>query len=308
MGVIEKASPVTEQLRSPSRRLLKQLAVASLVSNIVIVVTGGAVRLTASGLGCPTWPRCTDESFVVHGAMGVHGMIEFGNRMLTFVLAVVAIATWVVAMRYRPRRSSIRRLATILALGVPAQAVLGGFTVLTDLNPWVVALHLLLSLALISVAVVFVRRVDEEDRPPTPTMPMPAVRLAQAMYVVTWMVLYVGTVVTGSGPHAGDADSPRTGLRPAAISQVHADLVFLLVGLTVGTLVAFVVVRAPDRAIRAVSWLLAIELAQGLIGFVQYFTDLPVVLVGMHVLGAALVVATATWTLLGTRDRGLLRS
>src|SRR5689334_7421776 len=150
MGVIEKASPVTEQLRSPSRRLLKQLAVASLVSNIVIVVTGGAVRLTASGLGCPTWPRCTDESFVVHGAMGVHGMIEFGNRMLTFVLAVVAIATWVVAMRYRPRRSSIRRLATILALGVPAQAVLGGFTVLTDLNPWVVALHLLLSLALIS--------------------------------------------------------------------------------------------------------------------------------------------------------------
>ena len=307
MGVIEKATPVADQLRSPSRRVLKRLAVASLVSNIVIVVTGGAVRLTASGLGCPTWPRCTDESFVVHDAMGVHGFIEFGNRMLTFVLAAVAITTWVVAMRYRPRRSSLRRLATVLALGVPAQAVLGGFTVLTDLNPYAVALHLLLSLSMIAVAVVLVRRVDEEDRPPTPTVPAPVARLARTTYAVTWTVLYVGTVVTGSGPHAGDADSPRTGLRPAAVSQVHADLVFLLVGLTVGTLVAFLVVRAPDRAVRAVGWLLGLELAQGLVGFVQYFTDLPVVLVGTHVLGAALVTAAATWMLLGLRDRGLQR-
>ncbi len=305
MGVIERTSPVAQQVRAPSRRLLKRLAVASLVSNIVIVVTGGAVRLTASGLGCPTWPRCTDNSFVVHDAMGAHGFIEFGNRMLTFVLAAVAIATWVAAMRYRPARRSLRRLATVLALGVPAQAMLGGFTVLTDLNPYVVSLHLLLSLGMIAVAVVLVRRVDEEDRPPQPTMPMPAVRMAQATYAAVWVVLYVGTVVTGSGPHAGDADSPRNGLRPAAISQVHADLVFLLVGFTVGTLVAFLVTRAPDRAVRAVTWLLGIELAQGLIGFVQYFTDLPVVLVGAHVLGAALVTAAATWMLLGTRDRGL---
>ena len=308
MGVIEKAAPVADQLRTPpSRLLLKRLAVASLVANIVIVVTGGAVRLTGSGLGCPTWPRCTDRSFVVHGAMGIHGFVEFGNRMLTFVLATVAIATWVVAMRYRPRRTSLRRLATVLALGVPAQAVLGGFTVLTDLNPWVVALHLLLSLAIIALAVVFVRRVDEEDRPPQPTMPLPAVRLAQATYVVTWTVLYVGTVVTGSGPHAGDAESPRNGLRPTAVTQLHADLVFLLVGLTIGTLVAFVLVRAPERAVRAVTWLLAIEVAQGAVGFVQYFTDLPIVLVGLHVLGAALITAAATWVLLGTRDRGLQR-
>ncbi len=305
MGVIERTTPVTQQVRAPSRRLLRGLAVASLVSNIVIVVTGGAVRLTASGLGCPTWPRCTDNSFVVHDAMGVHGFIEFGNRMLTFVLAAVAIATWIAAMRYRPQRRSVRRIATVLALGVPAQAVLGGFTVLTDLNPYVVSLHLLLSLALISVAVVLVRRVDEGDRPAKPTMPVPAARLAQATYAAAWVVLYVGTVVTGSGPHAGDADAPRNGLRPAVVSQVHADLVFLLVGLTVGTLVAFLVTRAPDRAVRAAGWLLGVELAQGLIGFVQYFTDLPIVLVGAHVLGAALVVATATWMMLGTRDRGL---
>ena len=276
-------------MRAPSRRLLKRLAIASLVSNIVIVVTGGAVRLTASGLGCPTWPRCTENSFVTQGELGIHSFIEFGNRMLTFVLAVVAIATWVVAMRYRPRRSSLRRLATVLVLGVPAQAVLGGFTVLTDLNPWVVALHSCCpwrwSRSRSSSCDASTRRTGHRHR----RCRFRLVRLAWAMYVVTWMVLYVGTVVTGSGPHAGDADSPRTGLRPAAVSQVHADLVFLLVGLTVGTLVAFVVVRAPDRAVRAVSWLLAVELAQGLIGFVQYFTDLPVVLVGLHVLGAALV-------------------
>ncbi len=308
MGVTERAAPVVERLSSPSRKLLRRFAIASLVGNIAIVVTGGAVRLTASGLGCPTWPRCTDESFVVHSELGGHGLIEFSNRMLTGVLAAIAIATWVVAMRYRPRRSSLRMLATVLAVGIPAQALLGGVTVLTDLNPWAVALHLLLSMAMIGVAVVFLRRIDEEDRPPQPTVPQPVVLLARAMFVVTWLVLYVGTVVTGSGPHAGDADSPRTGLDPRVVSQVHADLVFLLVGLTIGTLVAFKVTKAPERAQRAVTWLLAIELCQGLVGFVQYVTDLPVALVALHLLGAALVSATATWVLLGTRDRGLQRT
>lgn len=287
-----------------TRRNLKRLTMATLVANIAIVVTGGAVRLTGSGLGCPTWPRCTDASFVPHGALGVHGLLEFGNRMLTFVLAALAIATWVAAMRHRPRRPPIRRLATVIVLGVPAQALLGGFTVLSDLNPWVVALHLLLSLALIAVAVTLVRRVDEADEPPQPTVPRAVVLLARATFASAWAVLYVGTVVTGSGPHAGDASSPRTGLRPGAVSQLHADLVFLLVGLTIGTLVACKAVKAPDRAVRAVSWLLAIELAQGTVGFTQYFTDLPIPLVAVHVLGAALVSASATWVLLGVRDRG----
>jgi len=298
---------VSDSLQSPDRLVLKRFAIATLVANIVIVVTGSAVRLTGSGLGCPTWPRCTSESYVVQDALGVHGVIEFGNRMLTFVLVVIAVATWVAAMRHRPRRSSLRRIATVLAVGIPAQAVLGGVTVLTDLNPYVVALHLLLSFALIGVAVVFLRRIDEEDRPPRPTVPRAVVALTRVLFGVTWTVLYVGTVVTGSGPHAGDADSPRTGLRPAAVSQLHAELVFLLVGLTVGVLVAFSVTTAPERALRAIRWLLGIELAQGLVGFVQYFTDLPIVLVGLHVLGAALVSACATWVLLGTRDRGSRR-
>ncbi|MEJ7775163.1 MAG: COX15/CtaA family protein [Nocardioidaceae bacterium] len=298
---------VSDALHSPDRLVLKRFAIATLVANIVIVVTGSAVRLTGSGLGCPTWPRCTSQSFVVQDALGVHGVIEFGNRLLTFVLVAIAVATWAVALRHQPRRSSLRRIATVLAVGIPAQAVLGGVTVLTDLNPYVVALHLLLSLAMIGVAVVFLRRIDEEDRPPRPTVPHAVVVLTRVLFGVTWTVLYVGTVVTGSGPHAGDADSPRTGLRPAAVSQLHAELVFLLVGLTVGVLVAFSVTTAPERALRAVRWLLGIELAQGLVGFVQYFTDLPIVLVGLHVLGAALVSACATWVLLGTRDRGSRR-
>jgi cytochrome c oxidase assembly protein subunit 15 len=281
--------------------------VATLVANILIVVTGGAVRLTGSGLGCPSWPRCSGSSFVVHGALGVHGFVEFSNRMLTFVLAVVAITTWAAAMRYQPRRTSIRRLASVLLVGIPAQALLGGVTVLSDLNPWVVALHLLLSLALIGVAVVLVRRVDEEDRPPQATVPRPVLILARATFASAWAVLYVGTVVTGSGPHAGDASSPRTGLSPAAVSQLHADLVFLLVGLTIGTLVAFKAVKAPERAQRAVGWLLVTELAQGVVGFTQYFTNLPVALVAIHVFGAALISAAVTWVLLGTRERGLQR-
>ena len=286
-----------------SRPTMKRLAVALLVANVVIVVTGGAVRLTSSGLGCPTWPRCTDQSFVAHGALGVHGAIEFGNRMFTLVLAALALATWLAAMRQRPRRSSLVRLTSVLALGIPAQAVLGGVTVLTGLNPWIVAGHLLLSLGMVGLAVVLVRRVDEGDAPPEPTVPPAVALLARATFAVAWVVFYLGTVVTGSGPHAGDADSPRTGLDPGTVSQLHADLVFLLLGLTIGTLLALRAVDAPSRTRRAASWLLGIELGQGAIGFTQYVTDLPVVLVGLHVLGAALVSAAAAWLLLGLRNR-----
>jgi cytochrome c oxidase assembly protein subunit 15 len=298
MGLIEAFS-------SPTRQTLTRLAAASLAANVVIVLTGGAVRLTGSGLGCPAWPKCTDASLVVHGSMGVHGFVEFGNRLLTFVLAAIAIATWAATMRYRPARRSLRVLATLLALGIPLQAIIGGVTVLTDLNPWIVAGHLLLSLAMVGLAVVFLRRIDESDRPPRPTVPLAVAALARATFVAAWAVLYVGTVVTGSGPHAGDEDAPRTGLSAGGVSQLHADLVFLLVGLSVGVLFAFKAVGAPERAQRAAAWLLAVEVAQGAVGFTQYFTDLPAGLVEAHLLGAALVSATASWLVLGVRDRGV---
>ncbi len=283
---------------------MRRLAGASLVANILLVVTGGAVRLTGSGLGCPTWPRCTDGSFVAHEALGGHGYIEFGNRLLTFLLVVIAITTWVVAMRLHPARRSIRWLATGLLLGIPVQAAVGGVSVLTDLNPWVVSFHLLASLALVSTAVVLLRRVDEEDRPARPTVPRPVVLLTRALLAVTALVLYVGTVVTGSGPHAGDQHSPRNGLTSSTVSQLHADLVFLLVGLTVGAWLALRAAGAPERAQRAARLLLGLEVAQGAIGFLQYATDLPVILVGLHMLGAALIAAAATWLALGLRDRG----
>jgi cytochrome c oxidase assembly protein subunit 15 len=278
------------------------------VANVGIVLTGGAVRLTSSGLGCPTWPRFTGRSFTPHGALSYHQYIEFGNRTLTFVLTVVAIATLVSA--WQSRRRELRRLAIVLALSIPAQAVLGGITVLTDLNPWVVSLHLLVSLAIISTAVLYLWRID---RPPgTATESSPFLPLAWLTYAAAWAVLYLGTVVTGSGPHAGDLNAPRNGLDPQQLSQLHADLVFVFVGLTVGLLVALRASGGTSGQHRAVAVLLGVELAQGLIGFVQYVTDLPVALVELHLLGATLIISTVTWVLLevreGAHDRELVES
>ena len=272
---------------------LRRFAWATLVANILLIVTGGAVRLTASGLGCPTWPRCTDSSLTPHGTIGPHQLIEFGNRTLTFVLVAIAVATFVAARQAARQlgRPDLLRLSVVLALAIPAQAVLGGITVLTDLNPWVVSLHLVLSLAIVSLAVLFLHRLDHP--PVTPTRGV-VPTLAWTTYAVTWAVLYAGTVVTGSGPHAGDAKAPRNGLDPLQVSQFHADLVFLLIGLTVGLWFGL---RATGGDVRPVTALAAVEVLQAVVGFVQYFADLPIAVVMLHMLGAGLVVAAATWLL-----------
>jgi len=227
----------------------------------------------------------------------VHSAIEFGNRTLTFVLTAIAIATLVAA--WNTGRRDLRLLSLGIALGIPAQAVIGGITVLTDLNPWIVSLHLLCSMAIIGVAVLFLWRIDHAD---VPVVRGPAVWLAWANFAAAWVVLYIGTVVTGSGPHAGDADSPRNGLSPLQMSQLHADVVFLFIGLTVGLLFTALALRAPRGTVQAAGVLLAVQLAQSLIGFVQYFTDLPIVLVGFHMLGAAVIAAAVTWVLLRVRQ------
>ena len=187
-------------------------------------------------------------------------------------------------------------MALLLGLAIPAQAVLGGITVLTELNPWVVSLHLVISLAIVSVAVLFLHRLDHPATPPA-TGTVPA--LALTTYVVTWLVLYAGTVVTGSGPHAGDAKAPRNGLDPLQVSQFHADLVFLLIGLSAGLWFAL---RAAGGDTRPATALLAVEALQAGIGFVQYFAGLPVAVVMLHMLGAALVAAAATWLLISVRE------
>ena len=268
---------------------VSRVALASAVANGAIVVTGGLVRLTGSGLGCPTWPRCTDDSFVTTPELAAHGVIEFGNRLLTFVLAAVAIATVVVV--FRSARRDLRGLAVLAFLGIPAQAVLGGITVLTGLNPWTVAAHFLVSMVLVAVTTTLWLR-SREPGVGRPLLRRPLELLVLAVAAVTAAVLVLGTVVTGAGPHSGDEDAAhRIDLDPETISQVHADLVFLLVGLTVALLFALHATDAPDRIRRAARDLLVVQLAQGVIGFVQYFSDLPVVLVLLHMLGAVLITA-----------------
>ena len=287
---------MTDPLLRPTRRAVSGWAWASVVANTVIVLTGGAVRLTASGLGCPTWPRCTEESFVPHGELGLHGLIEFGNRLLTYVLIAIAIGTLVAVWRWTSD-GRLRLLAFLLAAGIPFQAVIGGITVLTDLNPWIVALHLMLSMVLIAGSTLLLVRARGTS---VTRLPQRHRVLVVATFAVLWVALYLGTVVTGSGPHAGDVDVPRNGLDPQLWSHVHAASVYVLVALTVACCV--VLRRTP--AASAAYWLLGVELAQGVVGFVQYFTDLPILLVGIHLLGAGVLTALGTRLLVVTAAAG----
>jgi cytochrome c oxidase assembly protein subunit 15 len=285
--------PVLPSAFSPAA--VSRAALVNAVANGAIVVTGGAVRLTGSGLGCPTWPRCTEKSLVATPELAAHGLIEFGNRTLTFVLTAAAIAA-VVAV-FRSARRDLRSLAVLSFLGIPAQAVLGGITVLTHLNPWIVAAHFLLSMVLVAVATTLWLR-SREPGVGSPLLRRPLVLLITGLGAVTAAVLVLGTLVTGSGPHSGDLDEKngvttvdRMGFDPEAVSQLHADVVFLLIGLTVALLVALYATDSPDRIRRAARDLVIVQLAQGLVGFVQYFTGLPVVLVLVHMLGAVLITA-----------------
>nr|WP_312034602.1 COX15/CtaA family protein [Actinoplanes sp. TBRC 11911] len=323
---------------------LRPLALASLIANIGLVVTGAAVRLTGSGLGCPTWPECTTDSYTTTSEMGVHGVIEFTNRMLTFVLGILAVACVVAAIFDRPRRAAEigRRLAATLSspgravaalfrratyrragtaivsptrrastirlsvavlLCIPLQAVIGGITVLTDLNPWVVGLHFLASMVVIAFAYALWKRTAEPEGEPVLLVPVPVRHLARLTVLASAAVIAVGVVVTGSGPHAGDASAKRNGLDPQSIAQAHADVVMVLLGLTVALCFTLRAVNAPAVTFRAAVTLLAVELAQALIGFVQYFTHLPVLLVGAHLLGASLVWTATLSMLWSTRER-----
>ena len=283
-------------LRRPAT--LRRLALATLVANVLIVVTGGAVRLTGSGLGCPTWPSCTEDSLTPTREYAAHGIIEFANRQLTFVLVALVLATLVVAVLARRQV----KLAVLVAASIPAQAVLGGITVLTQLNPWTVAAHFLLSMLIIAAAFALWWRLRDTagDAPALAAAgASPGGRRAASgsLRAASWTivalvaaVLAIGTVVTGSGPHAGDEGATRRiAFDPASVSQLHADVVMLLIGVSLGFAVLARAAGASHPLRRAAWLLVAVELAQGLIGFVQYFTHVPAVLVGVHMLGACLV-------------------
>jgi cytochrome c oxidase assembly protein subunit 15 len=276
---------VNEWLERPAT--LRRAAMALLVANVGIVGTGGLVRLTGSGLGCPTWPRCTDESYVTTSEMGYHGAIEFGNRTLTFVLSVFAFVALAAAWRQRGRDRRALRGAVWVLGGIATQGVVGGITVRMALNPWTVAVHFLLSMALIAVVFTFWHGTRPE--PPRWTAPRAMRSAGLVITAVSAVVLVLGTVVTGSGPHSGDTKATRTGFDPEAMSQLHTDAVFVLVGLSVAVWFGLRALGAPLRVTRAAALLIAVELGQGVVGFVQYFTGLPWPVVILHMLGACLV-------------------
>ena len=277
---------------------LRPAALAALATNVGIVLTGGVVRITGSGLGCEDWPTCDGTSVVPRGGAeaGWHQFIEFGNRTLTFV--VLATAVWAVwaARRDAPHRRDLRALSWGLVGGVLGQAVLGGITVLTDLNPLVVAGHFLLSMVLITVAVVLVDRSGVPD----PAEPVPALRwLSRVLVPVAALVLVLGTLVTATGPHAGDPGTPRLGLDIRTMAVAHADAVWALVALTVAMLVVARSLGAR-RTARAATVLLAVEVAQGGVGYLQYALGIPAWLVSLHLLGACLVWVAALRVALAT--------
>ena len=288
---------------------LHRVVLVNLVVQIGIVFTGGLVRLTGSGLGCPTWPQCVPGSYtpVVHQAQGWHKDIEFGNRMLTGVLVAVAVAVAVVVSRHRRQTGDPSRalfwLGWAPVIGVAAQIPLGGLTVLTHLAPATVSMHFLASMVLVVAAKALLVQLR-------PTVAGTAVRQREILWLVTGLagvacvVLILGTVVTGSGPHSGDAAHPsRFGFDPRTVSWLHADAVWLLVGLSIAVTVALRLVGAPRPAQRACLHLLGVIAFQGAIGYLQYATGLPVALVALHLVGAGLIAAAVTGVVLETVRR-----
>ncbi|WP_228389140.1 COX15/CtaA family protein [Cumulibacter manganitolerans] len=280
-------------LPAPTAQNARRLTLANLLANIALVLTGGLVRLTGSGLGCAEWPTCNDGNIVPTPEAPIHTYIEFVNRTLTFALIVVALTTWLVLRRLSPRRPDLTRLAFLIGMGIPAQGVVGGITVLTGLNPYTVMVHMMITMVLIYWAAVSYHRARHLDRVVVDYRGRAAHWLARALLIATYLTLALGTFATGAGPHAGDPDAGRTGFDPALVSQLHADAVFLLVGLSVGvTIYARIVGRRG--LIVATTLLMAVELGQAVVGYTQYFTGLPLALVAAHLVLAALVMATST--------------
>lgn len=300
-------------------RWLRVIFWANLVAQGAIVVTGATVRLTGSGLGCPDWPDCSNGSITPtpYQAQSWHKYVEFGNRTLTFVLVVLSIAaligSLIVVLRRRgstsrgPRTSTLMWLSAMPLLGTVAQAVLGGITVLTGLNPVIVAAHFLVSIAIVAGCVNLVVRASETGSPAQPLVPVPVLWLGRVLVVVTAVMITLGTIVTGSGPHSGDADAPnRIGFDPRSVAWLHADVVLLFIGMVVGLLVALHLTETPRRT-RALAWsVLAVSIVQGTIGYTQYFAGLPWLLVVFHVLGSVIVWMLVLFLLLTMQSRSRL--
>jgi heme a synthase len=275
---------------------------ASLVSQILIIGTGGAVRLTGSGLGCPTWPRCTEDSFVSTPEMGIHGVIEFGNRLLTFLLIIIAVVMFILVVKLRRDRPELFRLSIVLGLGIPGQAVVGGITVLTNLNPYVVGVHYLLSAVLVGLAAVLVYRVRFGSKTVRWSVPPPVRGLSAVLVVALGISIVMGILTTGSGPHAGDGGAARNGLDSWLLQHLHAWPSYVVLGLSVTLVVLTVLTRIGSlRFTRTAVALLAVVLSQIMVGLYQARNGLPELFVGIHMVLAAVVVAIAVSLLLAQK-------
>ncbi|MBB6119744.1 cytochrome c oxidase assembly protein subunit 15 [Nocardiopsis algeriensis] len=276
---------------NPTPGSLRAWAAANIAVNAGIAVTGAVVRVTSSGLGCSEWPRCTPESFVPidTGHSAFNAAIEFGNRTLTFIVLAVAVIVVVAVLRSRPRRRDLLRMALIVPIGVVGQAVVGGITVWSGLHPASVAAHFLLSMVMTFVTVALYVRCQEPEGKPRVTVAPMLHTVAVGLVVVGFLLLVAGTVVTGTGPHGGDAAAPRWDFAMVTVTRLHSALAWLTLAGSIGALVLALRTGA-GRATRLSSVLLVAAVAlQGLLGYVQYALALPEALAVLHVLGSALV-------------------
>jgi len=297
-------------LLAPSAAVLRRWALAGVVTSALIILTGAAVRLSQSGLGCPDWPACTAHSLGAADTTGdplIHRWVEFGNRMVTVAIFVVAIGVFLAAWRFRPRSGRRRDLLWLAALQPAAillQALLGGLVVLTKLNPALVSVHFLASVALVAATVGLYVRCQEGTRRPVPFVPRTVQLAALGVVGTIALMMAAGTVVTGTGPLAGAADVARYHLPLEGVTQLHADIGWLLAGLMVALLLGLRLTAAPRKAVRFGWLLLGLIGLQGVIGYTQYFSGLPAGLVWCHVAGSVAIWITALLLPYALRDRG----
>lgn len=273
-------------------RRVRVFAWLSFVAEVLIIGTGGAVRLTGSGLGCPTWPRCTPDSLVNTPEMGIHGIIEFGNRTLTGLVGILALAVVILVWRMRHERRVLFVLSLVVLAGIVAQAVVGGITVLTGLNPFIVGFHYVASVVLVAVCAAFLVRMYQPAGPRALTVPRWFAGLVHATTGVLALTIVFGVLTTGAGPHSGDEVSVRNGFDAQVLEHVHAWPGYALFALTLVVVVAAWRLHLPVR--RWATALLVVELVQIAVGLYQARNGLPEIAVGTHMVLAALAAATMT--------------
>jgi heme a synthase len=301
---------LVDLLPMPSPRAQRLIAAAVVLTQGGIAVTGAVVRVTASGLGCPSWPQCFPGSFtpVPHAEVpGIHQAVEFGNRMITF-LVVLTAALAVLAVTRARRRREVLVYAWLMPASTVMQAVIGGITVLTGLLWWTVAIHLLVSMAMVWLAVLLYVKIGEpDDGVPTPRVPKPLRQLTILTAIVLAAQLVSGTLVTGAGPHAGDKSTervvPRLEVEITTLVHLHSSLLVAYLSLLVALGFGLMAVRAPPPVLLRLGVLLALVLAQGLVGTVQFFTGVPAALVALHVAGAAACTAATAALWASMRER-----